>query len=153
MAKNTNGYFYKQDDEPVTSFVTSDANNFKQIAAAAADGSHVFEIEIASTDTVARVINFYKSQESNPANVAAHASTFPLRTNQSIPASIGYAAGSPIPINLINTSNVLVPERKLDRDQNFYIALPVGWFLYAAISGTAVSAGTAIKVKVDKKDF
>lgn len=153
MAKNTIGYFYKQDTETVTSFANSDGNNYKQVAAAAADGSHVFEIEIASTDSVARTINFYKSQESNPANVASHASTFPIRTNQGVPASTGYTAGSPIPTNLINTSSGLVAERKYDRDQNFYISLPVGWYLYAAISGTAVSTGTAVKVKVDQKDF
>ncbi len=149
--KNNQPFFYKEDVKTITQFVNTDGNTFKQIAAAAADGSHVFEILIASTDSNARVIELWASPDANVGNVVTNG--FPLKISVNLVAGLGTTTLSPDPLRLINNTTFFINERLFDRDQNYYIDLPSGYFLFARITGTAVTAGTWVKTLVKQKDF
>lgn len=151
MAKNTQPFFYKEDKRTLTFFETADSTNFKQIAVAGADGSHVFEILIASTDTVARQIEFWAAPTATAANAATEG--FPLKVSVAIAIGLGTLTAQPDALKLINFSANFINERLLDRDQNYYIALPAGYYLYARQSLGAVTAATKVSVCVIQKDF
>lgn len=152
--KNTTPLFYRRDTPPqVTLFENSDATNFKIIATGGADDSHVFEILIASTDTVARQIEIWKVPNNNTADANVISTGFPLKISISIPVGQGTTTLFPDPIRLINTNNNFILDRLFDRDQNFYTELPSGWYLMAKMTAGAVSATKWVKTCVKQKDF
>lgn len=145
MAKNTTPYFYKEERKLITTFVNADGNNFKQIASAGADGSHVSEILISSTDTAARVIAFWSSPDPDAANVVSLG--FPLKMSVNIAVGVGATTLAPDPIRLVNANSNFIQERLFDRDQNYIIKLPAGHYLFAQITATPVTSGAGIWVK------
>lgn len=153
MAKNTTPSFYLKDNPTITSFVAGDANNFKIIATGGADDSHVFEILIASNDTVARQIEFWKVPNNDIVEANVIATGFPLKISVPVPAGTGTTTLASDPLRLIQSTNAFIVERLFERDQNTYIDLPNGWYIMARMTGSVVGAGVWVKTQVKQKDF
>ena len=66
----------------------------------------------------------------------------PVLSPNNILANQGTGSGSPNPLRLLQASDGnQITVRLLDRDQNYFIALPVGWTLRAKMNST-IASGT-----------
>jgi hypothetical protein len=144
MAKNTIPFLLKEDAVPiVTIFDNSDSTNWKDVAIAETEGSYLYELLIRSTDTVARNMSF---------RIVTPDSDYILYFGRLIPANTGNIAASPSPIRMINVDTLFLPNRLLDRDQNYYVPLPVNCIIQARME-VAVTSATEVSVTSIIKNF
>jgi hypothetical protein len=144
MPKNTTPYMLKEDAVPlITLFEPSDTTNWKDVAIADTEGSYLYELLIRSTDTVARNISF---------RLVTPSSNYIIYFGRLIPANTGNNSSTPSPIRMINGDSLFLPNRLLDRDQNFYIPLAVGCKIQARMEVTVTTA-TQISVVSTIKNF
>lgn len=142
MAKNTTAFFTKQERIPTrVTFANADGTNIKDICSAGADDSRLMEVLITSTDSAVKEMTFYLNDGTND---------IPIKLC-SIAINQGNVIATPDPVRLINSTN-FINGRLMDRDQNYYLALPAGYKLRAKCN-SAVTAATAITVLAILKDF
>jgi hypothetical protein len=136
MAKNTTAYFLNQQKIERTTFNSGDGTTTKAIFTAAAEDSWIYDIVITSTSPDARDATIYLYDGTNDIVIKQLLSPNNILINQ------GTGSTSANPLRLLQSSDGnQITVRLLDRDQNYYIALPVGWTLRAKIN-TAISSGT-----------
>jgi hypothetical protein len=142
MAKNTTAFMLKEDVVTRTTFVNADGTTIKDITPASVDGTYVYEIEITSDDTAAKDVTLYLNDGTNdiPIKLAT------VAINQ------GSIIATPDPLRLIQPSSGFIVGRLLDRDQNYYIPIPVGDKLRMKCN-VAVTATKTIVVNVKAKNF
>ena len=138
MAKNTTAYFLNKQAIQRTTFNSGDGTTPKLIFTAAAEDSWIYDIVITSTSPDARDATIYMHEVSTSTDIVIKQ----LLSPNNILANQGTGASSANPLRLLQSSDgnqIIV--RFLDRDQNYFIALPVGWTLRAKMN-TAISSGT-----------
>ena len=138
MAKNTTAYFLNQQKIQRTVFNSGDLTTPKPIFTAAAEDSWVYDIVITSTSPDPRDATIYMHEVSTGTDIVIKQ----LLSPNNILANQGTGATSANPLRLLQSSDGnQITVRLLDRDQNYFIALPVGWTLRAKMN-TAISSGT-----------
>lgn len=142
MAKNTTPYMLQADVYTRTTFVNADGTTTKDICAAGADGSYVYEVQITGDISTTRDITLFANDGTND---------IPIKL-ATVAISQGNVIGTPDPLRLIQPATGFIVGRLLDRDQNYYIPLPTGWKLRMRVN-TAVTAGQTITVLAHRKDF
>ena len=134
MAKNTTAYFLNEQKIQRTIFQNADGTTPKPIFTAAAEDSWVYDIVITSTSPDARDATIYLHDGTNDIVIKQ------LLSPNNILANQGTGATSANPLRLLQSSDGnQITVRLLDRDQNYFIALPVGWTLRAKINTTIAS--------------
>lgn len=135
MAKNTTAYFLNQQKIERTVFNSGDGTTVKPIFTAATEDSWVYDIVITSTVGSAMDATIYLYDGTNDIVIKQ------LLSPNNILANQGTGATSANPLRLLQSSDGnQITVRLLDRDQNYFIALPVGWTLRAKMN-TAISSG------------
>lgn len=135
MAKNTTAYFLNQQKIERTVFNSGDGTTVKPIFTAATEDSWVYDIVITSTVGSAMDATIYLYDGTNDIVIKQ------LLSPNNILANQGTGATSANPLRLMQSSDGnQITVRLLDRDQNYFIALPVGWTLRAKMN-TAISSG------------
>lgn len=136
MAKNTTAYFLNKQAIQRTAFTNSDGTTTKSIFTAAPEDSWVYDIIITSTVSSAMDATIYLYDGTNDITIKQ------LLSPNNILANQGTGTGSPNPLRLLQSSDGnQITVRLLDRDQNYFIALPVGWTLRAKMNST-IASGT-----------
>jgi len=138
MAKNTTGYFLNKQVIERTAFTSADGTTVKSIFTAATGGedSWIYDIVITSTAPDAEDATIYLSDGTNDIVIKQ------LLSPNNILANQGTGASSPNPLRLLQSSDGnQITVRYLDRDQNYFIPLPVGWTLKAKMN-TTITSGT-----------
>ncbi len=138
MAKNTTAYFLNKQAIQRTTFNSGDGTAPKLIFTPAAEDSWIYDIVITSTSPDARDATIYMHEVSTSTDIVIKQ----LLSPNNILANQGTGASSANPLRLLQSSDgnqIIV--RFLDRDQNYFIALPVGWTLRAKMN-TTISSGT-----------
>ena len=134
MAKNTTAYFLNKQAIQRTTFNSGDGTTVKSIFTAAPEDSWIYDIVITSTSPDARDATIYLYDGTNDIVIKQ------LLSPNNILANQGTGASSANPLRLLQSSDgnqIIV--RFLDRDQNYFIALPVGWTLRAKMNSSIVS--------------
>ncbi len=136
MAKNTTAYFLNQQKIERTVFNSGDGTTVKPIFTAAAEDSWIYDIVITSTSPDARDATIYLYDVANTTDITIKQ----LLSPNNILANQGTGATSANPLRLMQSSDGnQITVRLLDRDQNYFIALPVGWTLRAKMNTTIAS--------------
>jgi hypothetical protein len=136
MAKNTTAYFLNEQKIQRTIFQNADGTTPKPIFTAAAEDSWVYDIVITSTSPDPKDATIYLYDGTNDIVIKQ------LLSPNNILANQGTGLTSANPLRLLQSSDGnQITVRLLDRDQNYFIALPVGWTLRAKMN-TAISSGT-----------
>jgi len=136
MAKNTTAYFLNEQKIQRTTFNSGDGTTIKPIFTAATEDSWVYDIVITSTSPYAKDATIYLYDGTNDIVIKQ------LLSPNNILATQGTGLTSANPLRLLQSSDGnQITVRLLDRDQNYFIALPVGWTLRAKMN-TAISSGT-----------
>lgn len=136
MAKNTTAYFLNKQVIQRTAFANADGTTIKSIFTAAPEDSWVYDIVITSTVASAMDATIYLYDGTNDIVIKQ------LLSPNNILANQGTGMSSPNPLRLLQSSDGnQITVRLLDRDQNYFIALPVGWTLRAKMN-TTISSGT-----------
>ncbi len=151
MPKNKEVFFYKEDTSKITRFIDTTGNNFLEVFVAGSEDSHLFILNITSTDTAAKFIDFYESESGNVNNVLTNG--VPVKSGVAINIGQGTGTDFPDPIRLMQANGNFIVGRLLDRDQNFYYPVKAGFSIYARIRGTAVTTGRVLSVLAKGKDF
>lgn len=125
-----------------TTFVNADGTNIKDICAAGTDGSYVYEIQVSGDITTTRDITLFANDGTND---------IPIKL-ATVAITQGTVIATPDPLRLIQPATGFIVGRLLDRDQNYYIPLPVGYKIRMRVN-TAVTAGQTITVLTHRKDF
>lgn len=136
MAKNTTAYFLNKQKIERTTFTSSDGTTIKPIFTVAPEDSWVYDIVITSTSPDAMNATIYMYDVANNVDVPIKI----LQSPNNILANQGTSTSSVNPLRLLQSSDgnqIIV--RLLDRDQNYCIALPVGWTLRAKMNSAIVS--------------
>jgi hypothetical protein len=137
MAKNTTAYFLNEQKIQRTVFNSGDLTTPKPIFTAAAEDSWVYDIVITSTSPDPRDATIYMHEVSTGTDIVIKQ----LLSPNNILANQGTGATSANPLRLLQSSDGnQITVRLLDRDQNYFIALPVGWTLRAKMN-TAIASG------------
>lgn len=138
MAKNTTAYFLNKQAIQRTTFTSANGTTIQPIFTAAAEDSWVYDIVITSTSPDPRDATIYMHEVSTGTDIVIKQ----LLSPNNILANQGTGATSANPLRLLQSSDGnQITVRLLDRDQNYFIALPVGWTLTAKMN-TAISSGT-----------
>lgn len=136
MAKNTTAYFLNKQVIQRTTFANADGTTIKSIFTAAPEDSWVYDIVITSTVASAMDATIYLYDGTNDIVIKQ------LLSPNNILANQGTGISSPNPLRLLQSSDGnQITVRLLDRDQNYFIALPVGWTLRAKMNST-IASGT-----------
>lgn len=138
MAKNTTAYFLNKQVIQRTAFTSADTTTTKSIFTAATGGedSWIYDIVITSTVPSAMDATIYLYDGFNDIVIKQ------LLSPNNILANQGTGASSVNPLRLLQASDGnQITVRLLDRDQNYFIALPVGWTLRAKMN-TTIASGT-----------
>lgn len=136
MAKNTTAYFLNKQVIQRTAFTSADTTATKAIFTAAPEDSWVYDIVITSTVPSAMDATIYLYDGTNDIVIKQ------LLSPNNILANQGTGASSVNPLRLLQASDGnQITVRLLDRDQNYFIALPVGWTLRAKMN-TTIASGT-----------
>ena len=136
MAKNTTAYFLNKQVIQRTAFTSADTTATKSIFTAAPEDSWVYDIVITSTVPSAMDATIYLYDGTNDIVIKQ------LLSPNNILANQGTGASSVNPLRLLQASDGnQITVRLLDRDQNYFIALPVGWTLRAKMN-TTIASGT-----------
>lgn len=147
MAKNTVGYFLNKQVLQTTTFTSTDGTAVKSIFTAAAEDSWVYDIIITSTAPDAEDATIYLHDGTNDIVIKQ------LLSPNNILALQGTGASSPNPLRLLQASDGnQITVRYLDRDQNYFIPLPVGWTLRAKMN-TGVASGGTVTFLVVSRNF
>jgi len=134
MAKNTTAYFLNEQKIQRTVFNNGDGTTVKSIFTAATEDSWVYDIVITSTVGSAMDATIYLYDGTNDIVIKQ------LLSPNNILANQGTGATSANPLRLLQSSDGnQITVRLLDRDQNYFIALPVGWTLRAKMNTTIAS--------------
>ncbi len=136
MAKNTTAYFLNKQKIERTTFNSGDGTTIKPIFTAAPEDSWVYDIVITSTSPDAMNATIYMYDVANLVDVPIKI----LQSPNNILANQGTSTSSVNPLRLLQSSDgnqIIV--RLLDRDQNYCIALPVGWTLRAKMNSGIIS--------------
>jgi hypothetical protein len=137
MAKNTTAYFLNEQKIQRTTFTSANLTNVQPIFTAAAEDSWIYDIVITSTSPDPRDATIYMHEVSTNTDIVIKQ----LLSPNNILANQGTGATSANPLRLLQSSDGnQITVRLLDRDQNYFIALPVGWTLRAKMN-TAISSG------------
>jgi hypothetical protein len=129
--------------QPQTSRVqiaNADAQNYKTIFTAGGNGSKVFALFAASSDTSARVLQVA---------ITNSGTNYPLCT-VNVPASSGTSSSGSTPVNLLSTATI--PGIPIDSDGNPFLYLISGDTLTVSALTTVTSAD-AITVHAVAADF
>ena len=136
MAKNTTAYFLNKQVIQRTAFTSADTTTTKSIFTAAAEDSWIYDIVITSTVNSAMDATIYLHDGTNDIVIKQ------LLSPNNILANQGTGSSSVNPLRLLQASDGnQITVRLLDRDQNYFIALPVGWTLRAKMN-TTIASGT-----------
>jgi len=147
MAKNTTGYFLNKQLITRTIFENTDSTSIKTIFTANAEDSWVYDIIITSTNTSALDATIYLSDGTNDIVIKQ------LLTPNNILAEQGTGLTSANPLRLLQSSDGnQITVRLLDRDQNYYIMVPNGWFLKAKMN-SAVTNPYVVTFLVFSRNF
>lgn len=147
MAKNTTAYFLNKQVIERTEFTSTDSTTAKSIFTSASEDSWVYDIIITSTVASNMEATIYITDLNNNDIVIKQ-----LLNPNYILANQGTGSISPNPLRLLQSSDGnQITVRYLDRDQNYFIALPVGWTLKAKMN-TTISSG-AVTFLVVSRNF
>ena len=136
MAKNTTAYFLNKQVIQRTTFTNADGTTIKSIFTAAPEDSWVYDIVITSTAPDAEDATIYMHEVSTNTDIVIKQ----LLSPNNILANQGTGLTSANPLRLLQSSDGnQITVRLLDRDQNYFIALPVGWTLRAKMNTTIAS--------------
>lgn len=136
MPKNTTAYFLNKQVIQRTTFANADGTTIKSIFTAAPEDSWVYDIVITSTVNSAMDATIYLYDGTNDIVIKQ------LLSPNNILANQGTGTSSVNPLRLLQASDGnQITVRLLDRDQNYFIALPVGWTLRAKMN-TTIASGT-----------
>ncbi len=125
-----------------TLFQNSDSTNIKDICIAGEEGSYLYEISITGTNTTTRELTFY---------ISDGGLDIPIKL-VTVAINQGSVISQPDPLRLIQPISGSVIARVLDRDQNYYIPLPIGWSIKMKVN-VALTAGQTLNVLTQRKDF
>ena len=144
MAKNTVGYFLNKQVLQRTDFTSADTTTIKTIFTAALEDSWVYDIIITSTAPDSEDATIYLNDGTNDITIKQ------LLSPNNILALQGTGASSPNPLRLLQASDGnQITVRYLDRDQNYFIPVPVGCTLRAKMN-TGISSGTVTFLVVSR---
>ena len=142
MSKNTTPYMLQADVYTNTVFQNADTTNIKDICDVGTEGSYVYEISITGTNSATRDITIYLNDG---------VTDIPIKL-ATVAINQGTVIGQPDPLRLIQPSSGAIGSRLLDRDQNYYIPLPLGWKVRMKVNVT-LTAGQTLNVLTHRKDF
>lgn len=136
MAKNTTAYFLNKQVLEKTTFTNADGTTVKSIFTAATEDSWIYDIVITSTAPDAEDATIYLSDGTIDIVIKQ------LLSPNNILANQGTGTTSPNPLRLLQSSDGnQITVRYLDRDQNYFIPVPVGWTLRAKMN-SGIASGT-----------
>ena len=138
MAKSTALNFTQETNNKGTSFVNADGTSFKTVFTAGADGSVIRGINISSTDTAARNIQFVLNDGTND---------FQLVT-----VNVPITAGTTGSIASVDALSTLIPSLPVDNNGRRTFGLKSGWIIKAKAL-VAVTAATTVDVLVFGEDM